>query len=158
MSDHPRNPYLAVDVIVEIGSQIVLIERKNPPHGWAIPGGFVDYGEPVEAAAVREIKEETGLDVVLDTMLYVYSDPQRDPRQHVTSVVFVGQAQGVPKAADDAKNARLFSPVTPPSPMSFDHAQILRDYLSFRQSGKTPSPRRRWSEWIERTAIITKVE
>ncbi|MCB9642817.1 MAG: NUDIX hydrolase [Myxococcales bacterium] len=150
MSNHPRNPSLAVDVIVEIGSQIVLIERKNPPYGWAIPGGFVDYGEPVEVAAVREIKEETGLDVELDAMLYAYSDPSRDDRQHVTSVVFVGQAQGVPQAADDAKNVQLVSPVTPPEPLCFDHAQIIKDYLAFRQTGKTPSPKRRLTAYLDR--------
>ena len=109
----------------------------------------MDYGEPVEAAAVREIKEETGLDVELDAMLYAYSDPSRDERQHVTSVVFIGQAQGVPQAADDAKNVQLVSPVTPPS-MCFDHAQILKDYLAFRQTGKTPSPKRRLTAFLER--------
>jgi 8-oxo-dGTP diphosphatase len=138
---HPRNPPLAVDIIVEIGSEIILIERKNPPHGWAFPGGFVDYGESVEAAAIREAKEELNLDVTLEALLSVYSDPKRDPRQHVASVVFIAQAQGTPQAADDATRAILVSPFSPPEPLCFDHAQILRDYLAYRQSGQRPRPK-----------------
>ncbi|HBK22669.1 MAG TPA: NUDIX hydrolase, partial [Planktothrix sp. UBA10369] len=107
-----RNPTPTVDIIIELIDRpdrpIVLIERKNPPLGWAIPGGFVDYGESVETAAIREAKEETGLDVELIEQFYVYSDPNRDPRQHTLSVVFLATAIGQPQAADDAKNLELF--------------------------------------------------
>ena len=143
MGNHPRNPYLTVDVIVEIDGDVVLIERKNPPKGWALPGGFVDYGESVQAAAVREIEEETGLNVTLETMLYTYSAPTRDPRQHVTSVVFVGHAEGEPVGADDAKRAKRFAPEALPQEMCFDHQQILEDYVHFRQTGERPSPQQR---------------
>ena len=97
-----RNPYPTVDVIVENAGGIVLVRRRNEPKGWAIPGGFVDAGECVEAAGVREIKEETGLEVRLEALLYVYSDPARDPRFHTMTIVFVGQAEGVPIGDDDA--------------------------------------------------------
>src|SRR5512136_648217 len=98
-----RNPIPTVDIIIEIESKgIVLIKRKNPPHGWAIPGGFVDYGESLEEAAVREAKEETNLDVKLVRQLHTYSDPNRDPRHHSISTVYVAKAKGLPKAEDDA--------------------------------------------------------
>ncbi len=102
-----RNPVPTVDIIIETPKGIVLIERRNPPHGWAIPGGFVDYGETLEDAARREAKEETSLDVELKNLLYVYSNPSRDPRQHTVSTVFIAKAKGTPKAADDAKNLRV---------------------------------------------------
>lgn len=137
-----RNPNLSVDIIIEIDDKIVLIERKNAPLGWAIPGGFVDYGECVEAAAVREAMEEVQLEVELQELLYVYSDPARDPRQHVASVAFVASASGEPHAADDAKHAALFAPEQLPETMCFDHRQILEDYLAFRRDGKRPSPMR----------------
>lgn len=137
-----RNPSLACDLIVEIDGKIVLIERKNPPHGWALPGGFIDYGESAEAAAIREAKEEISLDVTLEALLSVYSDPQRDPRQHVASVVFLAKATGHPRAADDAKTVLLVSPEELPSPLCFDHAQILQDYRHFRKTGEHPKPRR----------------
>ena len=109
-----RNPTPTVDIIIELinkpGRPIVLIERQNPPFGWAIPGGFVDYGETVETAAQREAKEETSLEVKLIQQFYVYSDPNRDPRQHTMSVVFIATATGEPKAADDAKNLAVFEP------------------------------------------------
>ena len=140
MSALPRNPYLTVDVLIELENQIVLIERKNAPHGWAIPGGFVDYGESVEQAAIREAEEETRLRVTLKELLYVYSSPQRDPRQHNVSVVFIAEAEGVPEAADDAKNLRLAAVGDWPKPLCFDHARILEDYVSFRQTGKRPIP------------------
>src|SRR5574341_351291 len=108
MSEKFRNPFLTVDILIEISGGIVLIERKNPPHGWAIPGGFVDYGESVESAAVREAKEETSLDVTLTEQFYAYSDPSRDPRHHTVSIVFIATAQGIPRGADDAKVARVF--------------------------------------------------
>src|SRR5579859_6319432 len=120
-----RNPLLTVDVIIEVGSGIVLVERRNPPPGWAIPGGFVDAGEPVEEAALREMKEETGLEVVLSDLLYVYSDPRRDPRHHTATVVFLGRPADPaarPVAGDDAAKAQVFPADALPRPLAFDHA------------------------------------
>jgi 8-oxo-dGTP diphosphatase len=129
----PRNPYPTVDIIIELpGDRIVLIERKNEPHGWAIPGGFVDYGERVEQAAVREAKEETGLDVTLSHLLGVWSDPDRDPRFHTMSVVYVASAQGEPKAGDDAAKARAFALDALPEPLCFDHGEIIDAYREWR--------------------------
>jgi ADP-ribose pyrophosphatase YjhB (NUDIX family) len=128
----PRNPFPTVDIIIEVEGGIVLIERKNPPHGWAIPGGFVDYGETVEAAAVREAKEETGLDVRLTGLLGVYSDPSRDPRHHTISTVFFASATGQPIADDDAVDAGVFTEDTLPNDIVFDHREILADYFRTR--------------------------
>lgn len=131
-----RNPVPTVDIIIESENggekKIVLIERKNPPAGWAIPGGFVDYGESLEDAARREAKEETGLDVTLLRQFHTYSDPARDPRRHTMSTVFIATASGMPEGADDALRAGLFSADDLPSPLAFDHAQILEDYRTGR--------------------------
>jgi ADP-ribose pyrophosphatase YjhB (NUDIX family) len=127
-----RNPLPTVDIIIEVDGGIVLIERKNPPHGWAIPGGFVEYGESVEACAVREAREETGLHVCLTDLLYVYSRPDRDPRHHTVTTVFVATASGAPVGADDAQSADLFSADALPKPLVFDHADILADYFAWR--------------------------
>lgn len=135
-----RNPYPTVDVIVEMEGGIVLVQRNNPPPGWALPGGFVEEGERVEEAAVREALEETGLQVRLTDLLYVYSDPRRDPRHHTLAVVFVGRAEGVPTGGDDAADARVFPLDALPSPLAFDHARILADYARFRATGERPSP------------------
>lgn len=135
-----RNPYPTVDVIVENADGIVLVRRRNEPRGWAIPGGFVDVGEPVELAAVREIREETGLDVQLETLLYVYSDPARDPRFHTMTIVFVGQAEGIPVGDDDAAEAATFRLDALPSPIVFDHARIIEDYRRWRATGQRPDP------------------
>lgn len=124
-----RNPFPTVDIIIEVEGGIVLIERKNPPYGWAIPGGFVDYGEKVEDAAVREAKEETSLNVKLTRLLGVYSDPSRDPRSHTISTVFVATAEGLPVAADDAADAGVFTKDTLPENIVFDHREILADYF-----------------------------
>ncbi len=124
-----RNPYPTADIIIERPEGIVFIERKNPPYGFALPGGFIEYGESAETAAVREAKEETGLDVTLTRLLGVYSDPNRDPRHHTLSVVYVGKADGEPKAGDDAKNLIVADPKNPPAPLAFDHAKIVEDYL-----------------------------
>ena len=128
----PVTPLLTVDIIIEMadrpGRPIVLIERKYPPHGWAVPGGFVDVGETLEAAAVREAKEETSLDIRLTSLLGNYSDPTRD-------------ARGQPVAADDARHLEVFDPAGAP-PLVFDHAQIIADYLAFRKTGR-PAPLRR---------------
>lgn len=137
-----RNPFPTADVIVENGPGIVLVRRKNEPRGWALPGGFIDAGEGVEAAAVREIEEETGLDVHLETLLYVYSDPARDPRFYTMTVVFVGQAEGEPVGDDDAAEARAFALDALPSPIVFDHAEIIADYVHFRATGVRPDPER----------------
>lgn len=126
-----RNPVPTVDIIIEMAQGgIVLIERKNPPYGWALPGGFVDYGEAVETAAVREAREETSLDVSLVRQFHVYSDPKRDDRMHTLSVVFIATATGKPQAADDAKNLRIFTRDALPEVLCFDHDQILDDYFS----------------------------
>ena len=133
-----RNPLPTADVIVEVGNRIVLVRRKHPPAGWAIPGGFVEAGETVEAAAVREAREETGLAVTLTALLGVYSDPARDPRHHTVSTVYIGRADGSPSGGDDAAEARLFSEGDLPSPLAFDHAKILSDYFRFKKTGGKP--------------------
>lgn len=127
-----RNPLPTVDIIIEVNGGIVLIERKNAPHGWALPGGFLDWGESVEACAVREAREETGLFIKLETLLYVYSDPARDPRHHTVTTVFIASAKGTPVAADDAANAGIFTADSLPAPLAFDHGQILDDYFRYR--------------------------
>jgi ADP-ribose pyrophosphatase YjhB (NUDIX family) len=141
MAEKYSNPLLTVDIIVELADgTIVLIERKNPPAGWALPGGFVDYGEAIEHAAMREAKEEISLDVTLTEQFYTYSDPSRDPRHHTVSTVFVASAEGVPEAADDAKTVRPFHENNLPAPLAFDHARILRDYFRFKKTGTRPKP------------------
>ena len=123
-----RNPFLTVDIIIAEGAQVVLIERRNPPLGWALPGGFVDYGESLEAAALREAREETGLELNGVEQFHAYSAPDRDPRQHNVSVVFTARASGTLCAGDDAKTARWFPLAALPAPLCFDHARILADY------------------------------
>ena len=131
----PKTPLLTVDGIIELYKEdvfegIVLIERLNTPLGLAIPGGFVDRGESVEHAVVREMKEETDLDVEVKSLLNVYSDPSRDPRFHTASVVYICKATGIPKGLDDAKEAIVYKKEEIPfDKLVFDHAQILRDYL-----------------------------
>lgn len=132
-----RNPVPTVDIIVELHGGIVLIERKNEPLGWALPGGFVDYGESFEAAACREAKEETGLEVTLREQFYTYSDPQRDARQHNSSTVYIATAQGEPVGADDAVQARVFHKGNLPH-LVFDHRQIVEDYFHYIRTGKRP--------------------
>lgn len=125
-----QGPFITVDTIIETGAGIVLIKRSNPPFGWAIPGGFVDYGETLEQAAAREAKEETGLNVKNLKQLHTYSDPDRDPRFHTVTTVFVCQAKGSPKAASDAKAAGIFKPGEwKDLQLAFDHEKVLRDYL-----------------------------
>ena len=141
MSEKYRNPLLTVDIIIELpNGGIVLIERKNPPQGWALPGGFVDYGESIEKAAAREAKEETSLDVRLVEQFYTYSDPARDPRHHTVSTVFIATAQGKPHGADDAKSAGVYNESQLPNPVVFDHRRILSDYFYFKKTGKRPRP------------------
>ena len=137
-----RNPYPTVDIIIELIDRphrpIILIERKNPPLGWALPGGFVDRGESLETAAKREAEEEICLQVKLLEQFYAYSEPNRDPRQHNISVVFIATATGEPKAADDAKNFGIFELWRLPAPLCFDHDLILRDYWRYRHYGQRP--------------------
>ena len=140
MTAHPRNPYLTVDVVVEVGDGVVLIERGNEPLGWALPGGFVDYGEDPADAARREVLEETGLEVELLELLGTYGDPGRDPRQHNVSIVFVGRAEGQPIGGDDAARAGVFTRGELPSPLCFDHDRILADYAWLRETGERPPP------------------
>ena len=139
----PVCPPIAADMIAEVGDRIVFIERKNFPPGWAFPGGFVDVGETVEHAAVREALEETSLDVEPRALLGVYSRPDRDPRGQTVSVVYIGRARGNPRARDDAKEIGLFAPDKPPTPLAFDHAEILKDYLRFLRTGEFPAPWRK---------------
>ncbi|MBU1568502.1 MAG: NUDIX hydrolase [Proteobacteria bacterium] len=127
-----RNPLPTVDIIIEIGDRIVLIKRKNPPLGWALPGGFVDYGESFETAALREAEEETGLKVANLRQFHTYSDPARDPRRHTASTVFIGKSEGAPQAGDDAARAELFNEGNLP-PLVFDHASILADYYTTKK-------------------------
>lgn len=135
----PETPKLAADAIIELVDKpdrpIVLIERKYPPYGWAIPGGFVDIGEPLETAAVREALEETCLEVKLRALLGMYSDPARDERGHTVTAVYVAEARGQPRAADDAKNLQVFTLDALPEQLAFDHAQVLADYSRYRKEG-----------------------
>jgi ADP-ribose pyrophosphatase YjhB (NUDIX family) len=130
MESTPRNPLVTVDAIIQIGEGIVLIKRKNPPPGWAFPGGFVDYGETLEEAVLREAKEETGLDIKLVRQFHTYSDPDRDPRHHTIATVFIAAASGRPNAGDDAKEAKIFTEDNLPEEIAFDHRQILDDYFN----------------------------
>lgn len=141
-----RNPTPTVDVIVhriqDTQLEILLIERANPPHGWALPGGFVDEGERVETAAIREVEEETGVVVQLDRLLYVYSDPKRDVRQHNLSIVFTSDVSNLPvepSGQDDAAEARFF-PVTNLPNLVFDHAEIISDFLTWITENQLPHP------------------
>ncbi len=128
--EYYRNPTPTVDIIIEIADKgVVLIMRKNEPVGWAIPGGFVDYGESLEEAAVREAREETSLDVTLLGQMHTYSRSDRDPRQHTISTVFIAKAAGIPRAADDAVEIGLFTRDSLPEPIMFDHREILKDYF-----------------------------
>ena len=125
-----QNPISTVDIIIEIESkEIVLIKRKNPPYGWAIPGGFVDYGESLEEAAVREAKEETNLDVKIIRQFHTYSDPKRDPRHHSISTVYIAKGKGIPQAKDDALEIGIFNESNLPDEIAFDHRSILKDYF-----------------------------
>ena len=129
-----KNPLLTVDIIIELpGDRIVLVERKNPPFGWALPGGFVDYGESLEDAATREAREETSLEVFNLKQFRAYSDPDRDPRHHTVTVVFTAKGQGEPKAGDDARNVSVFNMGHLPQNMAFDHGKILDDYVKTKR-------------------------
>jgi len=137
----PQGPRAAADVLIEIPSQrILLIRRRNPPAGWALPGGFIEVGECAEIAAAREAFEETGLDVELTELFHVYSEPQRDPRQHTLSIVYIATAAGEPVAGDDALDVRAFAEDDLPGDLAFDHRRIIADYFHYRRSGERPAP------------------
>ena len=127
-----RSPIATVDIIVENKNGILLIKRKNPPGGWALPGGFVEYGESRDSAAVREAKEETGLDVELTRQFHTYSDPERDPRHHTITTVFIAKAAGKAVAGDDAKEVGIFGRDGLPEQIAFDHRNIIQDYFTGR--------------------------
>jgi len=131
-----RNPLPTVDIIMETEGGVILVKRKNPPAGRALPGGFVDYGESLEAAAVREAREETSLEVELVRQFGAYSDPARDPRHHTITVVFIGRAGGKPLAGDDASQIGVFTRNDLPEDLAFDHGQILKDYFSGKERMK----------------------
>lgn len=126
------NPLPTVDLIIEYNDGIILIKRKNPPPGWALPGGFIDYGESIESAAIREAKEETGLEVELVRQFHTYSDPKRDPRHHTITTVLIARAAGRPSAGDDAKAAGIFRRENLPEQIAFDHRDIINDYYTGR--------------------------
>jgi len=132
-----QGPFITVDIIIEVEGGIVLIERSNPPFGWAIPGGFVDYGETLENCAIREAKEETGLDIYDLEQMFTYSDPMRDPRFHTVTTVFVAKARGNPRAGDDARNVKVV-PLDEVKniKLAFDHDDVLEDYKKFKQRNK----------------------
>ena len=137
----PTTPLITVDIIIETTGGIVLIERKNPPPGWALPGGFVDVGESLADAAVREAREETSLEVTLTEQFFAYSDPKRDPRGATASVEFLGRATGTPRAEDDAKNIGVYALDALPE-LAFDHGQILDDYRRYKKDGTRPPVQR----------------
>ena len=130
---YKRQPLVTVDIIIQMAGGIVLNKRKNPPPGWALPGGFVDYGETLNTAAVREAKEETSLDVRLIGQFHTYSDPSRDPRHHTISTVFMATAEGVPRAADDAKKVLICHLDKLPRPLAFDHGRILEHFRKYHR-------------------------
>ena len=140
-----KNPIPTCDILIELDGKpgtLVFIERKNEPKGFALPGGFVDEGEWIADAAVREAKEETELDVDIKELFHVYSDPKRDPRKHTVSTVFIARAQGMPKGGDDASRCIVCKPDELPGSLVFDHGLIVSDYLEYKKTGKRPPPRR----------------
>jgi 8-oxo-dGTP diphosphatase len=144
-SDKWKNPTPTVDILIELDGKpgtLVFIERKNEPRGFALPGGFVDEGEFVADAAVREAKEETGLDVEIVELFHVYSDPSRDPRKHTVSTVYIGRARGEPKGGDDSARCLVCAPEQLPAKLVFDHGVIVDDYFAYKRTGRRPPAKR----------------
>jgi ADP-ribose pyrophosphatase YjhB (NUDIX family) len=133
MKQKYRNPLVTVDIVIEIDDGIVLIKRENPPYGWALPGGFVEYGETLESSAVREAKEETSLEIQLKEQFHSYSDPHRDPRHHTVTTVYIAKGIGIPKSGDDAKKLGVFIKSNLPEPIVFDHKKIIDDYFRYTE-------------------------
>ncbi|MCX8082249.1 MAG: NUDIX hydrolase [bacterium] len=133
MEEKYKNPIPTVDIIIELDGGIVLIKRKNYPYGWALPGGFVEYGETLENAVLREAKEETGLNIVDLKQFHTYSAPDRDPRHHTISTVFIGKGRGILKGDDDAEDAKIFTEENLPEEIVFDHRKILNDYFEYKK-------------------------
>jgi len=137
VSEH-RNPFPTVDVVIACGGGLVLVRRRSPPLGWALPGGFLEWEEGLEAAAAREAREETGLEVRLTEQFFTYADPDRDPRHHTVTTVYLGEAEGIPRGGDDAREARVWPWDGLPEPLCFDHGRILRDVVRYRATGVRP--------------------
>lgn len=136
----PVTPLLTVDAIIELPDErIVLIRRKYPPPGWALPGGFVDPGESLAEAVRREAFEETSLNIEVVRLFHIYSQPWRDPRGDTVSVVYCCRAEGIPSGGDDAAVAEAFSPGSLPPDITFDHGNILNQFLDWKRTGKLPS-------------------
>lgn len=133
MKQKHRNPLVTVDIVIEIDEGIVLIKRANPPYGWALPGGVVEYGETLESSAVREAKEETSLDIKLKEQFHTYSEPDRDPRHHTVTTVYIAKGIGIPKPADDAKEVGVFTKSNLPEPIVFDHKKIILNYFRYKE-------------------------
>ncbi len=134
----PKTPELTVDAIIELDNGIVLIERKYPPAGWAIPGGFVDPGESLLEAVKREAKEETNLDIEVIDLFHLYSKPWRDPRGDTVSAVYYCKASGQPKGGDDAAEAVVFAENNLPASIAFDHREILQQFFHWKKTGEKP--------------------
>ena len=137
VTEEYRNPKVAVDVIVDIGGKVLLVKRRNPPYGWALPGGYIEYGESAEDAAVRELREEAGIGLDRLAQFHTYSDQARDPRSHIITIVFTATSAETPVAGDDAAEAGLFGERELPSLLAFDHGRILTDYFRSRTSKDT---------------------
>lgn len=140
-NDRIKTPLITVDIIIRYQGGIVLIQRKNPPPGWALPGGFVDVGESLEEAAVREAKEETSLDITIVEQFHAYSRPDRDPRFHTVTMVFIANGTGTLKGRDDARAAGVFTESNLPSQIAFDHGEIIADYFIYEKTSKKPDSR-----------------
>lgn len=132
-------PFVTVDCIAETGKGVIIVGRSNPPFGWALPGGFLDYGESLEEAVRRELKEEAGVELENVRQFHTYSRPERDPRFHTVTVVFVAKAKGTPHAGDDAASLDILTwEDIDRKELCFDHSQVLQDYLIYKETGKFP--------------------